>query len=376
MLLLVLLTAPLVATEPEIRLDDDPGSVTFGTVEAVGVPAVLLARLRSEEPSSEAWRAVFPVYTGEAPEDGQPPVWGTWQIQGEGLRFRPRFPLMAGQAYTARLVDGTTRLAEATFALPAPEADPTTVVEAIHPSGDELPANLLKLYIHFSASMSRGEAVRYLKIFDEDGHELPSPFVAPEHELWNPDNDRLTVFFDPGRIKRGVGPNETLGPLLEEGKSYWVVIGEEWQDGRGQPLVREYHKKFRAGAEDRTAPRIADWRLDAPVDSRKGVLHLHFPEPLDHALLERVLVVADGAGRLVDGEVEIGEQERRWSFRPTEPWAPGEYEILIGTELEDLAGNSLRRLFEEQMRGAVAPGENVGVERLPFTVPSTHPTEE
>ena len=63
-------------------------------------------------------------------------------------------------------------------------------------------------------------------------------FVEIQQELWDTNNTRLTVLFDPGRIKRGVLPNEQLGPPIVDGKHYTLLIDRGWQDARGVPLAR------------------------------------------------------------------------------------------------------------------------------------------
>jgi hypothetical protein len=73
---------------------------------------------------------------------------------------------------------------------------------------------------------------------------------------------------------------------------------------------------------------------------------VRFPEPLDQALLARVIHVTTPAGERIAGSIEIDEQETRWQFRPTEAWKAGEYLLDVATLLEDLAGNSLERPFE------------------------------
>jgi hypothetical protein len=78
---------------------------------------------------------------------------------------------------------------------------------------------------------------------------------------------------------------------------------------------------------------------------------LSFPEPLDHALLGRLLSVRSSDGRELRGATEISPGERRWQFTPVAPWPGGEHYIEVDTDLEDLAGNSIRKLFD------VAPGD-------------------
>ena len=77
---------------------------------------------------------------------------------------------------------------------------------------------------------------------------------------------------------------------------------------------------------------------------------LIFPESLDEALLQRVVVVVNEAGEWVDGVVEVSDIETRWAFSPSEPWVAGSYRVEIETILEDLAGNSIARPFEVEQR--------------------------
>jgi hypothetical protein len=43
--------------------------------------------------------------------------------------------------------------------------------------------------------------------------------------------------FDRARIKRGLTSNETIGPPIEEGKRYTLVIDREWPDTHGVPVT-------------------------------------------------------------------------------------------------------------------------------------------
>jgi hypothetical protein len=362
-------------TGPHIRLAED------GVVEITGLPDDTLARLRDSPPTPEEWRRIFPVFTGEIGPDpttspgDRPPMFGTWTIErgieGDTVRFTPRFPLVPGQPYHARWAfppgEPVSEAISETLALPAREVAPSTVVAAIHPDTAEVPENLLKLYLHFSAPMSRGDAFRHVHLLDPEGEEVEAPFVAPQAELWSPDSTRLTLFFDPGRLKRGVGPHDTVGPPLRAGGTYTLVVDCELEDARGAPLREPFHHSFRVTAADRTQPRIEDWRLEAPNRDRDP-LELRFPESLDHALLHHLLRVEGASGEPVAGQVEVMPGARGWRFRPREPWQAGTYAVVVDTALEDLAGNSLRRLFDVETLEHEPPVTRRGVERLAFEV--------
>jgi hypothetical protein len=159
--------------------------------------------------SAEDFASILAVYTGDP---DSPPMIGKSSMEGGILIFRPRFPLAAGLQYRAVFQPPGGARIEAVFDGPKKDVSVTTRVENVYPSTDRLPANQLKLYIEFSAPMSRGEAWKRIHLLDEAGHPIELPFVEIEQELWDPSYQRLTVLFDPGRIKRGLVPTIEVGP--------------------------------------------------------------------------------------------------------------------------------------------------------------------
>ena len=67
--------------------------------------------------------------------------------------------------------------------------------------------------------MSRGEVYRRVRLVGEQG-DVDLPFLELGEELWDPEGRRLTLLFDPGRIKRGLKPREDAGQILQPGKRY------------------------------------------------------------------------------------------------------------------------------------------------------------
>ena len=324
----------------------------------------------------------FAVFTGsELPAGDRPPVAGSWTIDGDLLRFTPRYPLVPGLAYVARLdLRALSRAAlpgagppgeplVASFSLPRVAAEPSTVVRQVYPTAAVLPENLLRLYVELSAPMSRGEAYDHVRLLDAAGDEVDGAFLEIREELWDPGMRRLTLLFDPGRIKRGLRPHLEARPPLRLGASYRLVIDPGWRDGQGLPLVRGFEKAFTVTAADRRSPDPADWELTAPAAGGRGALELRFPEPLDHGLLSRVVRVRDSRGGRVAGRVEVSDGERNWRFTPRASWRAGVYAVEIETLLEDLAGNNLNRVFDVATGATPAPaaGERDTVS-LPFTV--------
>jgi hypothetical protein len=284
--------------------------------------------------------AIFAVHTG--PADG-PPVLGTYFVENDSLGFRPRFPLAAGVRYRAEFhVPGGTPI-EASFDGPKKEFEPTTTVQHIYPSGDVLPANQLRLYIQFSASMSLGEWKRHVRLLDSDLKPLTAPFLQTLAELWDPTYHRLTIYFDPGRIKRGLIPNEELGPPLSQGKAYTLVIDREFADGDGIPLKEGVRKSFRVGPAIRKRLNLREWQVTAPRAGTTNPLTIEFPVTMDIGMEEGLFVVGRGP---VTGMISVDHNETRWSFTPLEAWKAGEYHVEIDPRLEDVAGNRMDNVFD------------------------------
>jgi hypothetical protein len=229
-------------------------------------------------------------------------------------------------------------------------------VVAVYPTKNVLPMNQLKLYVHFSSPMRAGEAAAHARIVDDaTGRTVPDAFYSLEDELWDPAQTRLTLLFDPGRIKRGLRPNEEAGLPLRAGHRYRLVIDRAWLDANGEMLADRFEKRFDVVGPDRTSPRVATWAVSTPHAGSTDALSVAFHEPLDQALLARTLVVRDAAGKTVEGRSIIAVGETRWSFVPAAPWTAGRYAIEVDTDLEDLAGNNLRRLFDTDLTDRSAP---------------------
>jgi hypothetical protein len=330
------------AAEPMIRLaSGEKGKPAV--IEVAGLDAVILQKLREHPPAD--WSAVFAVRVGSA----RTAMLGAYQVDDNTIRFEPRFPLVPGLVYRVTFdpsaaTGGKAMTAE--VSVPKPPTAATTVVEQIYPTRSDLPENQLKFYLHFSKPMSRGEAYRRIRLLREDGTAVESPFLELDEELWTPDGKRFTLFFHPGRVKRGLKPREALGPILEEGKRYSLVVDAGWPDEDGNPLKSDFRKSFSAGKPDDEQPNPIKWKVQQPKAGSDAALVVEFPESLDHALLQRMLWVVDAENRRVPGTIRIGKHETVWGFRPDKPWSAGTYRLMINTALEDLAGNSVASPFE------------------------------
>ena len=340
-------------SEPTIRLEKDSRGNAIFKVE--GWQGVQDLQSQAGSLTTTGWQEILAVYvdTGSSGGSEVPPVLGTYRIEASELIFQPRFPLQPGLTYqaffspggTASTASSQTRLT-ATFLVPKPDIAPSTRLQQVFPSIDVLPENQLKLYLHFSAPMSRGEAYGWIRLLDDSGQPVVLPFLELDEELWDREGKRLTLLFDPGRIKRGVRPLEEIGPAIEAGKRYTLEIDSSWRDAEGRPLIEGHEKSFSVSGPDRESPGIQSWKLAPPDAGNTDPLVVELPEPMDHALLLRTLEVVDSRGNRIAGSIHIDRRETRWQFTPQRPWTAGDYLLEIETTLEDLAGNRVNRLFE------------------------------
>ncbi len=351
------------ASRPAVSFQQIESKPEFGAVMVAPLDERALMALERSRLTNDEWQKILSVYAGDSLGL---PMLGTYSTSGDTLRFVPRFPPVRGTRYSARFHAAaysarsgvTLQLGEtdAVWTRPAPAGTPATVVEEVYPTADTVPMNLLRLYVQFSAPMTVGDrADLHVHVLDEHGAPVAKAFLVAtgEQELWDPDHTRLTLFFDPGRIKRDLTPHDELGLPLRSGHAYTLVIDTSLHDARGLPLAREFTKRFRVGPVDRTLPRTSTWRLVSPAVGTTEPVAIEFPEPLDHALLGRMLTVrVDGDEKPLAGRVSLEDHDRRWRFTPERAWTSSAYSVEIDTELEDLAGNNLTRLFD------VMPGDS------------------
>lgn len=348
-LCLIALSLPLIAfaeeTKPVARLQESGGVVRVRVTGVATADAVA-------------------VYVDRGAKADQLAVLGTCKAEGDAVVFEPRFPLVKGVRYRV-VVKAGGKQTESTLSLPKPQSKPTSVTK-VYPTADKLPENQLKFYLHFSAPMGQGDVYKHLSLLDAKGKKIDYPFLELEQELWDPEGMRFTLFFDPGRVKRGLKPREELGPAIEEGKSYTLVIDRAWSDAEGNPLKETFKKTFAVGPPDDTQPDVKTWKLKAPAAGGHEALRVTFPKSMEHALSERLVWVIDAEGKKVEGKVELSDRETAWSFTPAAAWGKGKYHLVADTRLEDLAGNSLGRPFEVDVLRPVERKIKTETVRVPF----------
>ncbi|SEI38933.1 hypothetical protein SAMN05216327_101150 [Dyadobacter sp. SG02] len=291
------------------------------------------------------------------------PILGSFERREGGLLFRPMIPFTRGMRYEVR-VRGTH--AE-DFEIPQNNAGNAPNVTVIYPSADTLPENLLKIYLHFDQPMREGMSGRYVKLVRNNRDTIDGAFLDLQPELWNPGRTVLTLWLDPGRIKRDLQPNKRLGAPMQRGTHYRVVVAQAWTDARRKQLAKPYQKAFVTVTKDSLSPQPAQWTLVSPTQATREPLKIDFKEALDHSLLAEVFAIQDNTGAKIPGRWETGPFEKHCSFIPDENWKSGSYQLLIEPRLEDLAGNNLVRPFDRDVsRSSEAVTGKIAV--LPFQI--------
>lgn len=295
---------------------------------------------------------------------GLPAVSGNYFVEGETLVFKPRFPFEPNVNYRAVVRSDPNFVVTSQFKLPSKSA-PSTTVKQVYPTLDRLPENILKFYIQFSGPMSGGRVYEHIALIDSSGKAIELPFLEIDEELWDPEMTRLTLFIDPGRIKRGVRPLEEIGPALETGKSFTLRISRNWRDANGNPLGADFEKRFSVAPPDREMPKTANWVITPPVAKSSEPLRVKFDEAIDHGMAARVLRVVDATGKKVHGEVTLSDDDQAWNFQPSQPWDAGNYSLVVPSIIEDLAGNTIAKPFDVDTSKPAQPLTN-SIVRLSF----------
>jgi hypothetical protein len=289
------------------------------------------------------WAEVLKVYASDDP--AAPALLGAYSREGDTVVFTPRFAPASALNLRAVYQPPIGKPVIAQFAgVPEPEHAPTTRVLSVTPSAAVWPENILRLYVTFSAPMRIGEAWTHIRMLDADGRPMGGMFVEVDQELWDPAGERLTVLFDPARIKRGLVDHINEGPPLRTGEPCTLEIDAYWRDAAGGLLVEPFTKTVEIGPPVRVALDPAAWRLTAPATASDPLL-LEATQPLDAAIAGRAFTVRRGDAEIAC-DVEIEADETRLVVRPAQPWEAGGYLLVVDAVLEDICGNRVGRAFD------------------------------
>ena len=134
------------------------------------------------------------------------------------------------------------------------------------------------------------------------------------------------------------------------GQKYTLEIASGMKDLYGRRLRERFRKYFVVGHPVREQISVEDWKILLPVTGSRRTLVVIFSSPLDWALLLQAITIESADGSVIDGRVVVDQCERRWSFIPTSPWIAGVHHIRVGSNLEDVCGNSITGAFDRPLR--------------------------
>ena len=270
---------------------------------------------------------------------GDTPLLGSSQKEGDTLRFRPTLPFQPGNKYLAVINAVDTTIFRVRF----PDEPPPRVIN-LYPETAMLPENVLKLYLEFSQPMNANAPYQYIKVLDQNGKGLsPYPILTLQPALWNEDNTILTLWMDPGRIKKDLMRNQVLGKPLKSGQNIRLVVSADWQSQMGMPLSETYQRTYNIGPAATERLNSGTWKVIAPRKGTLSPLIIRFNEILDHQLLQECFSTP------LPGTFKVGKGDQSIEFVPETPWVTGNYPVRVESRLEDLAGNNLNRPFDRDV---------------------------
>lgn len=272
---------------------------------------------------------------------------GRVSLDGDSLRVEFPFPLARDANYELK----HPALDEA-LVLRGEARDPSPPsVARVYPATDELPANVLRLYVEFDEPMSaKFNMSQSVEIVDlEDGKVVDSALLDMEQPLFDRSHERLTVIFNPGRTKRGVGSNLEGGAPLQPNRRYALRVRAGLNDAQGDELPVHFEHAFSTLEAERSSIVPSDWKVDSPEVATRAPLHVEFGRWLDpFQARSRISVLNPLGSRFPLQSRSSGDQ--LW-LTPQEDWQPGCYELVVSPELEDVSGNRTTRAFDDEGKG-------------------------
>lgn len=284
-------------------------------------------------------------------------ILGSCRVESNHIIFTPHWNFTPGSEYEVTL--GEDRFT--TVTIPEARLNERPSVK-IYPDCDTVPANLLKVYLEFSHPMQQENIYRFIKVVKND-IDTVSVFLELQPPLWTIDQTRLTLWLDPGRIKRDLGPNKLFGAPLEHGNHYTLIISSQWKNAEGASLQKQYLKKFFVNGSDRIIPDVSHWKVNEPRPRTMQDVVINFDEPLDYALAKESIDVLYNK-RALDGKITVSSCGKQWIFTPAISWTAGTYQIIVTSKLEDLAGNNLIRPFDKDLSEEKATVREAKAEHL------------
>jgi hypothetical protein len=214
------------------------------------------------------------------------------------------------------------------------------VAVAILPAAEWLPANILRFYVHFSAPAEAVFEREQLRLLASDGDVIPDAFLILNEELWSPDGRRLTILMEPGRIKRGMGPDSKHPPALVPHDGYRLEISTGGQT----------HTKTFWVLPPMMEPLLEkNWQVAGARARSRSALEVTFDRMMDDAIAVDEVVILRSDSTRFDGVQSLTMDGRRLIFEPAKRWEDEEYRIIFSRRFEDMSGNRLGEALDHMV---------------------------
>lgn len=284
----------------------------------------------------------------------------------EGLIIQPYMPLLDGE-YSLNLSLSNNNQWEKQFIVSSPSKQPKNApdVIGISPANAVIPANTLRLYLHFSEPMQSGQARTMIYLVKPNGTPDNLAFLPTPIELWDASQTRLTLLLDPGRVKQDVGPNLALGAPLQENQQYQLVVARGMKAATGKTTSANHYISLNVVAAERRRFIMKDWIIDVPDVNSKTPIKVHFDRVIDPSNTLRNLHIESLQGTKIVGNSQV--IDRSWIFTPSEYWKSGDFRLVAAGSLEDIAGNRLSTAFDS-VAGTAKSDPEFGVRLI--TIPA------
>jgi len=207
---------------------------------------------------------------------------GNYKIDHDEIIFEPLVPFTRGLRYQVLINHHVVK----ELLIPPIDRKEAPLLLAIYPTEDTVPENLLKMYLQFSKPMREGKSTSYLTLLKNNRDTVRGVFLDLQPELWNEDRTMLTVWLDPGRIKRGLHPNQLYGAPLQKGAHYTLAVSNQWKDVGGATLAMGIYKNLAVTSRDSLSPDPQTWTIHNPKAGTTQVLQIDLKSPLDYSLLK------------------------------------------------------------------------------------------
>lgn len=289
------------------------------------------------------------LFNGEIEEDviaSSTPILGKTIFQKDSLHFTPVVPLGWDRTYTLVYNHTITY-----FEIPIPKNYDRLFVEKVYPTSSKIPSNILKWYIKFSNPINRNNIYDYFHFINSKGDTLSRAILPLENILINEDKTLVTLWIEPGRQKRKLIPNQLLGSVFTSGESYRIVISKSIKDSNGISMQKDYIKDFLIENADRSQPKISEWNVKIPEKESFAPLFIQCNESLDYGSVINNISISHKE-QVIKGTWRLLNNEKTIKFIPKNKWQLGGYRINLNQIIEDLAGNNLSRLFDNEIHNS------------------------